>query len=607
MELSHRCTDTGSTTQRLVALFLLLLGIFSSDTLAAQNPAYSFASGIGGTGTERNFASAFDASDNIYVTGSFQGTVDFDPGTGTASLTAASTNGDIYVASYDASGSYRWAFRIGASGGENWGRAIAVDGSGNVVVTGFFYGTTDFNPGTGSANLTGPSSFVARYTSSGSYLWAFPVSIVGSVLPVAIDGSGNIVLTGSFTGTVDFNPGSGKASLTSVKESQRVYSHDVFVAKYSSSGSYLWAFRVGSVGGEYASSVDVDGSGNIYITGGFDGTVDFNPATATANQTSAGGQDIFVAKYSGAGVYVWANRAGGSSNTGTGTNYADVGTRIAVDGSGNAVVAGEFYGTVDFDPGTGTASLTSVGTGTNCFVARYNSTGGYLWAFTPLARGSVQVTIDGSGDIYLTGGLAAIGSDTVGFPNDFDPGTATVSFAGRVAYLARYTSSGAYLWAFAITSDSLAVAFASGQDIAVNGSGDIFVTGEFTRTYDFDPSEAAATLTSASAGIRDIFIAKYTQPALPKRSWEQGTGISDNDLTMQVMPNPFTSTFTFRYAGGSTSARIEVVDMMGQVVETRDMNGAGEMMLGEGLPTGTYIVRIMQGELTRQMLVRKLR
>jgi hypothetical protein len=599
MQRQHRLADTRSLARTIVMSCMLLALVASGSTLLAQSPSYAFANGIGGTSSERNSASAADANGNIYVTGRFQGTVDFDPGAGTANLTAANTGySDIYVASYTPSGAYRWAFRMGGAGG--WyseGRSIAVDASGNIVVSGSFVGTTDFDPGTGTANLIGPADFVARYTPLGGYLWAFQLR--GPYFrSVAIDGNGNIVVTGYFHETVDFNPGSGKASLTPTKTSARgSYSDDIFLAKYSSTGSYLWAFRVGSTGLDGGIDLGIDAGNNVYLTGYFGATVDFNPSTATANLTSAGAGDIFVARYSSAGAYDWAIRAGGSSTSG------ESGWEIAVDGSGNAVVSGDFHGTVDFDPGTGTASLTSVGSNANTFVARYSSTGGYLWAFSPFVQGTIgDIAIDVSGNIYLTGGLGADAADLTGYPNDFDPGPATVTFAGRPGFVAKYTASGAYLWAFPITSGDYTNVGATGKGVTADGNGDVYITGEFAGTFDFDPGEATASVTSAGAG--DVFIAKYTEPMLPKKAI--GHSISAA-LTMHVAPNPFTSEFTLGYEGGSSPARIDVIDMMGRVAESREIASGSDIHLGESLPAGAYLLRVTQGEAVRQMIVRKLR
>ncbi|MEI8024114.1 MAG: SBBP repeat-containing protein, partial [Actinomycetota bacterium] len=117
---------------------------------------------------------------------------------------------------------------------------------------------------------------------------------------VAVDSSGNIYTTGSFEGTVDFDPGVGTANLTAVAFS------DVFVSKLDASGNYVWAKSFGGTDYDSGGSVAVDSSGNVYTTGSFRSTADFDPSVGIANLTSAGFLEVFVSKLDASGNYVWA-------------------------------------------------------------------------------------------------------------------------------------------------------------------------------------------------------------------------------------------------------------------------------------------------------------
>jgi hypothetical protein len=516
MEHHHRLDRSGPTGKWVITTLLVtVLTVVLAAPASAQNPAYSFAVGIGGSSSDEPNAIAIDGNNNLFVTGAFQGTVDFDPGAGTSTLTAATyPNGgsDVFVASYDASGNYRWAFNVGGNppagmSGSNIGRAIEADGSGNVVVSGLFNGTLDFNPGPGTATLTsvGWTTFVAKYSPTGENLWAFQIGPYSNANDLAVDASGNVVVAGTFQYSVDFDPGSGTATLTSARLGSRNSGNntvDMFVAKYSPTGAYQWAFRVGNGYAEYADAVDVDGNGNIYVTGSLNlNAVDFNPSKSTASLTGPGN---FVAKYTAAGVYAWAFKLG--------TQGTQTYQRIAADASGNVVVTGRFSGTVDFNPGTGTANRTAVASGPDSYdmyVARYSSSGAYQWAFTPGVGNVWGVACDGNGDIFLTGRFEG--------ENDFDPGSGTVVLErdplypayDEAAFVASYTSGGSYRWAFSIPTVGTA-----GTGVASNASGDVFVTGSFFLTADFDPTAATAGLTSA--GFTDMFIAKYSEPLLPK-------------------------------------------------------------------------------------------
>ena len=177
------------------------------------------------------------------------------------------------------------------------GQSIAIDGSGNVYTTGNFDGTADFDPGAGVFNLTsagGPNNFISKLDASGNFVWA--KSMGGGAYfdyshSIALDGSGNVYTTGWFDGTADFDPGAGVFNLTSAGIS------DIFISKLDASGNFVWAKAMGGADPARGYSIALDGSGNVYTTGVFGGTVDFDPGAGVANLNHAGGGDIFVAKY----------------------------------------------------------------------------------------------------------------------------------------------------------------------------------------------------------------------------------------------------------------------------------------------------------------------
>jgi hypothetical protein len=463
--------------------------------------AYQWAGQIGryaNDGLEvENQAVATDAWGNCYITGFFEGTADFDPGPGTAELsTTGNGDEDVFIAKYDASGAYQWAFKIGSSSNNEIGNDITVDGVGNVLVTGEFDGTVDFDPGPGTANLSSAGAddaFVAKYDASGAYLWAFSLGDAGSDLgySMAVDGSDNVLVTGRFRGSPDFDPGPGTANLSSAGGS------DIFVAKYDVSGAYQWAFNIGDAGFGSGYAITVDDSDNVLVAGNFAGTADFDPGPGTANLSSAGNQDLFVAKYSPAGAYQWAFGMGGVFNN-------DRVEAISVDGSNSILVTGIFGGTVDFDPGAGMANLSALGF-TDGFVAKYDALGTYQWAFN---------FGDGNGSFEIGHGIAVDGLDNVlvtgrfGGTADFDPGagTANLSSAGNDIdiFVAKYSASGAYQWAFSIGGPGRDD---DGRDIAVDGLGNVLLTGYIRSLSDFDPGPGATIVASVNAS--DGFLAKY--------------------------------------------------------------------------------------------------
>ena len=255
---------------------------------------------FGGTGSDVGRSVAVDGSGNVYTTGSFQGTVDFDPGAGTTNLVSAGA-ADVFVSKLDASGNLVWAKRFGSTGyDEGW--SVAVDGLGNVYTIGSFWGTVDFDPGVNTVNLVSAGAadvFVSKLNASGNLVWA---KRFGSTLndvgnSVAVDGSGNVYTTGYFQGTVDFDPGVNTVNLVVVGQ------RDVFVSKLDASGNLVWAKSFGGTGIDGGESVAVDGSGNVHTTGEFYGTVDFDPSSGTTKLTSAGYEDVFVSKLNACLLY----------------------------------------------------------------------------------------------------------------------------------------------------------------------------------------------------------------------------------------------------------------------------------------------------------------
>ena len=466
--------------------------IFIAKYNASGN--YVWANRIGGASNDIAYAIALDGSGNVHITGYMQGSnVDFDPGAGTAGLSSAGA-WDIFIAKYDASGNYLWANRMGGTSSEV-GYGIALDGSGNVHITGAFLSTTaDFDPGPGTANLTNAGNdeiFVAKYDASGNYLWAGRTGGTNSDIGygIAVDDSGNVYATGSFRGSnVDFDPGAGTATLSSAGNS------DIFISKYDASGNYVWAKRLGGTTGDEGYGIALDGSGNLHVTGYFQSSsADFDPGAGTANLSTAGGRDVFIAKYDASGNYIWAKQMGGTND--------DNGYGIALDGSGNVLVAGDFLSSiVDFDPGAGTANLSTAGS-TDIFAAKYDASGNYLWA--KRAGGSVDdvgrsLALDGSGNVYVTGSFQ--GSNI-----DFDPGAGTANLSsagGQDIFIAKYDASGNYVWAKRIGSSGGDESFS----LALDGSGNVHVTGAFSGNVDFDPGAGTANLTT---GDLDIFISKY--------------------------------------------------------------------------------------------------
>jgi hypothetical protein len=284
----------------------------SDDYFGIVEYGYGWARDWGGPLYDDALSVATDSAGNLYVTGLFSDTVDFDPGTGTDNH---SSNGysDAFLTKFDSSGNFIWARTWGGPWLDH-GYSVAIDGSGIVYVTGDFAGVVDFDP---SGNIDyhisngNPDVFLCRYDSDGNYLWTRTWGGANYDLgwSTALDGFGNAYTMGFFMGTVDFDPSSG----LDYHISNGVF--DFYLSKFDSSGNFIWARTWGGPGSsdyfDWGASVAVDGSGKAYATGGFYNTVDFDPGVGVDNRTSNGDRDVFLTKYDSGGNYIWGRTWGG--------------------------------------------------------------------------------------------------------------------------------------------------------------------------------------------------------------------------------------------------------------------------------------------------------
>lgn len=477
-------------------IYIVLMAL-SAHVAFAQSPTFEWVGQMGGTNEEVGNAVCTDNQGNVYTTGYFQGTCDFDPGAGTNNLTALG-NSDIFVSKMDPAGNLLWVVQAGGTGsgtGSDQGVAIKMDPTGNVVITGYFKMTADFDPGPGVFNLsTGGSTdtdiFVWKLTANGTFVWAKQLGGNNADLSagLAVDASGNILLTGYFSGTADFDPGVGVTSLVSAG------SGDGFVCKLNNAGDLVWVRQFTGVNAIKGNAIAVDANGNSCTTGYFNGSVDFDPGPGTLNFTSIGSADIFVVSLDASGNLLWARQQGGASS--------DWGNAVDTDASGNWYIAGYFTGIADFDMVTGPMILNSNG-GFDFFVMKLTSTGNLDFVKQIGGTGSenaLGIDLDGFDNIYVTGHYSATA--------DFDPGPSTynlTSFGSIDIFLVKLDPVGNFIWA--VNAGGVDVDRAYG--LCVDQSNNVYTTGQFQSTCDFDPTIDVVNATSA--GGFDIFLQKLSQ------------------------------------------------------------------------------------------------
>ncbi|MBA3664959.1 MAG: SBBP repeat-containing protein [Bacteroidetes bacterium] len=260
--------------------------------------AFVWAEAIGGGASyTMGHSITLDKFGNIYTTGSFNGTLDFDPGPAVYNLTTYNNNSDnAFILKLNSSGNFIWAKELW--GTNSIGRSVAVDQLGYVYTTGYFSGTIDFDPNGGIVYLSAVAfagdAFVSKLDQSGNFIWAKKIGGKNNEYGtcISVDVSGKVYVAGNFNDTVDFNPGPTINNLISSGAS------DAFILLLDSSGQFITAKKVGGVVNDYINSLHVNMNGDIYTTGTFGITANFDTDGGVFNLVSSGNNDVFIHKMS---------------------------------------------------------------------------------------------------------------------------------------------------------------------------------------------------------------------------------------------------------------------------------------------------------------------
>ena len=424
----------------------ILASGFVLASISAYNQDFDWGISLGGVSTELPNAIVSDPSnDCIYVTGFFFNEIDMNPGPDLIEFSSAGAS-DIFLVKFDTEGNYIWANQLGGADfddgvdlavdqsgnvlllidddklgvnkydsdgtllwsyetegmGSPAGKAMVLDSDDNVYITGNFLDTVDFNADVAEEEVliadVFSDGFILKLTEDGSFDWVQQIIGDQDVSPSGIDLSddGDIYLTGYFNGTVDLNPGSETASYTAASLT------DVYVLRLNSSGDFEWASVMAGASSTQTEGIAVDTEGNSYITGHFNGEIDFDPSEDEELMTPFGEDDIFVQKLDVDGNLVWVHQFGGVS--------FDLPKDLILDENENILVTGNFTGIADFDP-TEEEYLLYVDDelSSTSFVFKITSDGLLKWAvnFESNSGGfntGASLDVDDENNIYITGG-----------------------------------------------------------------------------------------------------------------------------------------------------------------------------------------------------------
>ena len=539
--------------------FLLQLTLIPSVFYAQS---WSWAKSAGGNQKVESYAIAIDNAGNSYITGYFEDSLKF----GTTTLFSAGIHAfvsDIFIAKYDINGAFVWAKQAGGNN-YDYGTGIATDAAGNVFVTGLFTGTATFGSLQVTSTTVDYDVFIAKYAPDGTALWVNggggSAWDVGS--GITIDMAGNCYVTGAYRNTAVF----GTTSLVSAGN------YDAYIAKYDNAGTFVWAKSAGGTLDDRGFGISTDASRNCFVTGYFNGTA----MVGITSLVSAGGSDVWLAKYAADGTEVWAKRAGGTS--------ADEGKSITTDDIGNSHITGYFSGTAVFD----TATLVSAGSN-DIFAGKYDYKGDIIWM---KKLGGAQddagygISTDSIGNCYVSGsffGTAVFDTITVISSNQDDAFIAGLDYYGKTKWVAQGGG---------VNPDI-------GRGVAVSDLGSCYTSGYFSGAGTF------GTHSITGYSDNDLFIAKLDSAFIVN---PPNTGIKDEGTgfnTLIVYPNPSNMEVTLQFESSTANNKIniELYDILGKAVthkavisEMKNLYAKKQLTINRGtLPDGLYFAKVIAG------------
>lgn len=516
----------------------LLLLLFTSCLWAQNPPQLQFAnkqttSGFGGSIAILN--STKDANNNMYYVGYFYNTADFDPSSNEANLTSIGTY-DTFISKYDAQGNYLWAKKIGGTAGNIISGNITIGGN-FLYVTGNYTGTVDFDPSNNVSNLTAVSNsdvFLARYDLNGFYVLSKSIGGIGAV-SVANDIkflNNQIVITGYFSGTVDFDPSAtNNYDLISARK-------DYFLAKFNSSLVLQWAINEGGTFDEEGKSVAFDSGGNILV--------------AATQQTCSTRFDYWF------GNVNVANNTNGfiTSSQVLTQNYSSCNRLLVPNLLNNEPAAADVLFNISFstltgsDGSTGTTYINQIVTQKTINGVVYNC---YFYATGTYSIFTGLVTLNYEYRLY--------NATTNVFYQNLWTGTITISLQyslpdnyvlnyAKITYLKKYNNDGVVTWSKnigALSNNNVANNY---NKINLDSANNIFVTGTYSLYSDFDPSTNTNALTPSG---NDGFISKYDTNG--NYLWAKNIGTTGTDQVMSSCLDPFGSLYII---GSYTGTSIDI-------------------------------------------------
>jgi hypothetical protein len=530
--------------------YLVMLILMMSATLSgiSQQAEFEWAVQCGNppntTDVKTSLAAAEDGS--FYLAGEFTDTAFF----GNKNIISAGGT-DVFLVKHNSQGSPVWETRLGAAD-YDYIQKVAVTPAGDVILAGYFYGTTLL--GTDEYTAYGSQDiFIAAFDGEGNFLWSERAGggMADYISSIDVDADNNIIISGYFYGEIDF----GDTLLTAAASS------DIFIARYSPEGELLWALAAGGSSSDQARSVSCDPEGNIYLAASF--YYDFTFGDTTLSTSNPVG--VAVVKLNPEGLFQMAFQLNGT--------YLTPDVFLKADHVGNFYLSGNFSEEIFL----GDSVFTAGPFNQDVFVARFGNDGEFLWASHGYSYSSDQaigLDIDQSDNLYLSGHYL----DHIHFEQltlNY-----TLCCGSREIFIVNYSNDGKVNWGKQISG-----ARASVQAVTMEESGDFLLSGMFTDTLSFD------NLNLVNYGSYRNYVTCLKTDA--------ATAIGNQVLPaglLRIIPNPAHDRIEILSMDGNDPVAIDIYGLTGDLVYS-NRNLTGNSIDVSRFSPGIYFLRAMDSSL----------
>ena len=548
--------------------------------LFAQGPTFDWVKQIGSTDTELATNIHVDNEGNKIISGKFNGTLDFDPGPGTTFLTPLNlgnfpTAYDYFVQKMDASGNFLWAYQLSnCLSNTSTYISSALDEVGNIITFGQFKDSIDIDPGVNEQYLYSSNSatFVQKVNPQGELIWGKKLSSSQTIAPNLIrsDHSNNIILSGIFSGDIDFDLGTGSAPYSSNGQLYR------FLLSIDGDGNFNWVnFLQGTSTGAFINIIDhaVTSTNETVALGYYDTSMIFFNETDTVSSIQADGfEELFLAKYAVNGALQYVKNFGYNEVSNSMLSYID----LAIDTDDNIILGGEINDTIDADPGSNEALL--IPTNKACYLIKLDANGDYLWS--NMYGETVQQILMEDLETDENNNIYAVGLHRLEV--DFDPGpneaieTTTNLVADRNAYILKLTANGDFIWVKTIGGDY----YDGIYDLKIK-NGAITAVGGFQGEVDFNND--GTHVFNEGLNNSDIFVINY---------FVEDLGLDEiSDASFTLYPNPAKDQITI-VSDQEKIVKIAIYSLDGRYIMSQHNNATSIHLSTAHFDAGSYVVRI---------------